>query len=112
MKNTARRRRTRFLNKLVSVTDSVPMRDVLMELVRKTGANLELDPRVQGSVIITAHDQKWTPGTSRDDLRVLEVTANEVRFLLQGAGDATPQEITLRPNQSYQIGTGKIVFQP
>ncbi|MGB9152737.1 MAG: secretin N-terminal domain-containing protein [Alphaproteobacteria bacterium] len=47
------------LNKLVSltVTDSVPVRDVLMELMRKTGANLELDPRVQGSVIITAHEQ-------------------------------------------------------
>jgi hypothetical protein len=49
------------LNKLVSVTvtDSVPVRDVLMELVRKTGANLELDPRVQGSVIVTAHDQPF-----------------------------------------------------
>lgn len=49
------------LNKLVSltVTDSVPVRDVLMELMRKTGANLELDPRVQGSVIITAHEQPF-----------------------------------------------------
>lgn len=49
------------LNKLVSltVTDSVPVRDVLMELMRRTGANLELDPRVQGSVIITAHEQPF-----------------------------------------------------
>ncbi len=49
------------LDRLVSlnVTDNVPVRDVLMELVRKTGANLELDPRVQGSVILSAHDQPF-----------------------------------------------------
>jgi len=49
------------LNKLVSVmvTDSVPVREVLLELVRKTGANLELDPRVQGNVIIAAHNQPF-----------------------------------------------------
>ncbi|MDE1900905.1 MAG: secretin N-terminal domain-containing protein [Alphaproteobacteria bacterium] len=41
----------------LEVSDSVPVRDVLMELVNKTGANLELDPRVQGSVIISAHDE-------------------------------------------------------
>lgn len=43
----------------LTVTDSVPVRDVLMELMRKTGANLELDPRVQGSVILSAHDQPF-----------------------------------------------------
>ncbi|MDD3371203.1 MAG: secretin N-terminal domain-containing protein, partial [Alphaproteobacteria bacterium] len=49
------------LDKLVSVniTDSVPIREVLMELVRKTGANLELDPHVQGSVILSAKDQPF-----------------------------------------------------
>ena len=49
------------MNKLVSisVSDSVPVREVLMELVNKTGANLELDPRVSGTVIISAHDQPF-----------------------------------------------------
>ncbi|MDD4616774.1 MAG: secretin N-terminal domain-containing protein, partial [Alphaproteobacteria bacterium] len=43
----------------VNVTDSVPVRDVLLELVRKAGANLELDPRVQGNVIIAARNQPF-----------------------------------------------------
>lgn len=51
--------RNPFLDKVVSVsvTDSVPVREILLELVRKTGANLELDPRVHGSVIISAQKQ-------------------------------------------------------
>ncbi|MDR3450244.1 MAG: secretin N-terminal domain-containing protein [Alphaproteobacteria bacterium] len=43
----------------IVVTDNVPVRDVLMELMRKTGANLEIDPGVQGSVIIAAHEQPF-----------------------------------------------------
>jgi general secretion pathway protein D len=43
----------------VTVTDSVPVRDVLIELARKANVNLELDPRVQGGVIFSAHDQPF-----------------------------------------------------
>jgi general secretion pathway protein D len=43
----------------VDVTDSVSVREVLLELVHKTGTNLELDPRVQGNVIITARNQPF-----------------------------------------------------
>lgn len=43
----------------VSVTDSVPLRDVLIELARKSQVNLELDPRIQGGIIFTAHNQPF-----------------------------------------------------
>ena len=39
----------------ISVTDSVPLRDVLVELARSAKVNLELDPRVKGGVIFSAH---------------------------------------------------------
>lgn len=41
----------------LSVTDAVPLRDVLIELARKARVNLELDPRVQGGVIFSAYNQ-------------------------------------------------------
>ncbi|MGB4102036.1 MAG: secretin N-terminal domain-containing protein [Alphaproteobacteria bacterium] len=41
----------------ISVTDSVPLRDVLVELARTAKVNLELDPRVKGGVIFSAHQQ-------------------------------------------------------
>lgn len=41
----------------LSVTDAVPLRDVLVELARKAHVGLELDSRVQGGVIFSAQNQ-------------------------------------------------------
>ncbi|HEU0117952.1 MAG TPA: hypothetical protein VFR09_04900, partial [Alphaproteobacteria bacterium] len=38
----------------VTVTDTVPVRDVLLELAREAKVNLELDPHIQGSIIFSA----------------------------------------------------------
>ncbi|MFA4993906.1 MAG: secretin N-terminal domain-containing protein [Bdellovibrionales bacterium] len=80
------------LHKLVSitVTDSVPVRDVLMELVHKTGANLQLDPRVQGSVIITANNQPF-----EQVLRRICALAN-LRYT------ADDSFIYIKPDEPYQ----------
>lgn len=43
----------------LSVTDSVPLRDVLMELARETKQSLELDPRIKGGIIFSAHEQPY-----------------------------------------------------
>ncbi len=43
----------------VTVTDTVPLRDVLIELARDAKVNLELDPRIQGGVIFTAYNQPF-----------------------------------------------------
>lgn len=48
-------------DKLVSitVTENVPLRDVIVELGREGGVNIEIDPRITGGVIFTAHEQPF-----------------------------------------------------
>jgi len=43
----------------VAVTDSVPVRDILIELARKANVDLELDPRISGGIIMTATDRPF-----------------------------------------------------
>lgn len=43
----------------LSVTDNIPLREVLMELGREGKLNLEIDPRIQGGILFTAHDQPF-----------------------------------------------------
>lgn len=49
-------------NKIVSlsVSEKVPLKDVLQELARKADVNLELDPRITGGVIFTARRQTFS----------------------------------------------------
>jgi hypothetical protein len=56
--------------------------------------------------------EKWTPGTSRDDLQVLEVTASFVRLSWKEEDGASPIEFSLKPNQSFQIATRKVIAGP
>ncbi len=50
-------------------------------------------------------NEKWTPSTLRDDLQVLDVTADQVRLLWRG--DDGTQEVTLRPYQSFKTSSKK-----
>lgn len=43
----------------LSVTDSTPLRDVLIELGREGKINIEIDPRISGGIIFTAHNQPF-----------------------------------------------------
>jgi len=43
----------------LSVSDSVPLRDVLIELGREGNLNLEIDPRIQGGILFSAYDQPF-----------------------------------------------------
>ncbi|HAX91681.1 MAG TPA: hypothetical protein DCY07_05680 [Rhodospirillaceae bacterium] len=43
----------------VTITDTVPLRDILIELGREGEVNLEIDPRIEGSIIFTAHQQPF-----------------------------------------------------
>jgi len=56
--------------------------------------------------------EKWTPGKEHSDLRVVEVAADHVRLLWKGDKGAAEQEIELKPNQSFELSTGKIISQP
>jgi len=52
---------------------------------------------------------KWTPDTDQPDLHIVDVSPGEVQMLWQGASGAAPQEITLRPYQTFEITTGEII---
>ncbi|CAA6605603.1 Type II and III secretion system protein [Rhodospirillaceae bacterium LM-1] len=43
----------------IEVNDSVPLKDVLMELTRKASVDLELDPNVSGGIIFSAHERPF-----------------------------------------------------
>lgn len=80
------------LNKPVSVnvTEAVPVRDVLMELVSKTGLNMQIDPRVQGAVILSAKDQPFGQVLRR----ICEMA--DLRYTVDGAF------IRIEPDEPYQ----------
>ena len=41
----------------IAVDETVPLKDVLIELARKAEVDLELDPRIEGGVILTMRDR-------------------------------------------------------
>ena len=41
----------------LTVTDTVPLKDVLIELARDASVNLELDPRISGGIVFSAQQQ-------------------------------------------------------
>lgn len=43
----------------ISVTETTPVRDILIELARRSGVDLELDPRIAGGIIMTATDRPF-----------------------------------------------------
>lgn len=49
----------------IAVTESVPVRDLLIELARKAQVDLELDPRISGGVIMTATDRPFIDVVAR-----------------------------------------------
>jgi len=59
--------------------------------------------------VLWLQGQRWTPETDRADLHVLEVTADHVRLSLAAAAGLPLREITLKPYQTYQLSTGKVV---
>lgn len=53
--------------------------------------------------------EAWTPVTQRADLRVLDVKPGEAKLLWTDTASAELREITLKPHQTYQALTGKII---
>ena len=43
----------------IAVTETTPVRDILIELARKAQVDLELDPRISGGIIMTATDKPF-----------------------------------------------------
>lgn len=49
----------------INVTDATPLRDVLIELARRADVDLELDPRIQGGVIVSARERPFAEVVGR-----------------------------------------------
>lgn len=49
----------------IAVTETVPVRDILIELARKAQVDLELDPRISGGVILTVTDRPFLDVVAR-----------------------------------------------
>ncbi|MGE0284276.1 MAG: type II secretion system protein GspD [Rhodospirillaceae bacterium] len=43
----------------IAVTETTPVRDILIELARRSGVDLEMDPRITGGIIMTATDRPF-----------------------------------------------------
>jgi MSHA biogenesis protein MshL len=43
----------------IQVTDTVPLKEVLLELSRKAGVDIEIDPNIQGGIIFSAHERPF-----------------------------------------------------
>jgi hypothetical protein len=62
-----------------------------------------------GAWSIWLRNTRWTPETTSEDLRVVDVSANKVDLEWISQPGSDPVRISLRPYQTYQISSGKII---
>jgi hypothetical protein len=58
--------------------------------------------------VLWLQGRKWTPESHSDDVRVLDVTPDAVRLSINSASGA-PQDVRLKPHQTYRLATGDVV---
>lgn len=82
---------------LVSVTanQSVPLRDVLFELAEKADYDLELDPRITGSIIFTARERPFD--------EVVQRIANVAGLRYRFENDVLRVEVDTPYNKLYKV---------
>lgn len=54
-------------------------------------------------------NREWTPGVNSTDLQIIDVSPTKVRLKWNGTANMPGQEILLRPHQTFQTSTGKII---
>lgn len=79
----------------ISVNQSVPLRDVLFELAEQADFDLELDPRIRGSIIFTARNRPFDQVIER----ISEMSGLRYRF----KDDVLRVELDMPYNQTYKI---------
>ncbi|MGB4106953.1 MAG: type II and III secretion system family protein [Alphaproteobacteria bacterium] len=79
----------------ISVNQSVPIRDVLFELAQQADYDLELDPRIKGSIIFTARERPF------DDVveRIADIAGLRFKF----ENDVLRVELDTPYNKVYKI---------
>jgi len=62
----------------LTVTDTVPLKDVLIELARRADVDLQMDPRISGGIVFTAREQPFNVVLERiSDLAGLRYTIKD-----------------------------------
>lgn len=79
----------------VSVNQTVPLRDMLYELAEQAGYDIELDPRIKGSVIFTARERPF-------DL-VVERIADIAGLRYKFSDDILRVELDTPYNKNYKV---------
>ncbi len=79
----------------ISVNQSVPLRDVFFELAQQAGYDIELDPRIVGSVIFTARERPLD--------QVIERLANIAGLRYEFKDDFLRVELDTPYNHTYKI---------
>ncbi len=59
--------------------------------------------------VLWLRGEKYTPDMSHDDIKIEQVSANQVRFLWKAEDGSGEHDISLAPNDTYQISSGKII---
>lgn len=97
----------------VSVNESIPLKDVLFELGRQAGVDMEIDPRIAGGIVFSARDRPFLDVIDRiTDLAGLRYEAedNAVRVELDEPFIETYRVPSLAQNRTLQsassINTG------
>lgn len=79
----------------ISVNQTVPLRDALFELAGQAGYDVELDPRISGSVIFTAKDKPFDEVVKR----IAEISG--LRYKIEG--ETLRVELDAPFNKTYKI---------
>lgn len=79
----------------ISVNQSVPLRDVLYELASQANYDLELDPRITGSIIFTARNRPFD--------QVIEKIADSAGLRYKFADDSVKVELDTPYHKIYKI---------
>lgn len=79
----------------ISVNQTVPLRDALFELANQAGFDIELDPRIKGSVIFTARDKPFDTVIKH----ITEIAGLRYKF----EGDKVRVELDTPYHKTYKI---------
>lgn len=79
----------------IAVNQTVPLRDALYELASQADYDLELDPRIRGSIIFTAREKPFDTVIQR----IAEISGLRYRF----KDDSLRVELDLPYNKTYKI---------
>lgn len=79
----------------VSVNQTVPLRDVLFELAKQANYDIELDPRIKGSIIFTAREKPFDTVVKR----IAEMSGLRYKF----SDDTLRVELDTPYSQNYKV---------